>query len=677
MMNPARTARASDQFAVMAVAAGAGVLAAIVVLGSRTPLLLVAAPIGAIGLVFAAQRPVVALVTMVAIETTNAAGVLTPQTQLPIFPASVLLGLFAIGLGLRDQLLRERLNKWIGICAGFVAVFLATQAVAAIDSTSVPMSISDVRRNGIDLLFGLIVLVLIQMTARPWTVAATVVICLAALCLLTVVDHSVFGGSQSFGGFSTLTAADAELATTPRYAGPTTDSNFWGRHLVMGLPLAAALLTRAARSGHRSAATGWCLAIIALLAGIYLTQSRGTFLAAGVAISVFFLASEQSVRRKGLRLLPLVLLTLAVPGVGNRLVATMRQIASGRSNGHVDPSLVGRLSAQQQAALMWHERPYFGFGPGTFPGEVPNFADRVPTAVRSAPDGAHNAYLQLAGESGFLGLIGWTTMILGFLGVVVLRILAQPRSGDRILAAAVCAAIVAWSISSIGLHLSYVRMLAVMLALAGALAPSWPAPAEAVRTLLRGAVVWFVAAFIGFGAFWAYRSVNSSDAARATQRLTLVPVGPIDGWYAYALDIRSRIEMLPTFAILLHNQQSPVTIDADPVRGLLTFTSTAETADQARDEVQIAVSQAANSLSRFLGYQQYSLGTIGSMRILPVRETSKLTTLIATGIGAGTTVSTGAVMSMLARRRRQEAGTKSGAAEGSGFEDVRSRQNAR
>ena len=109
-------------------------------------------------------------------------------------------------------------------------------------------------------------------------------------------------------------------------------------------------------------------------------------------------------------------------------------------------------------------------------------------------------------------------------------------------------------------------MLAVMLALAGALAPSWPAPAEAVRTLLRGAVVWFVAAFIGFGASWSYRSVNSSDAARATQRLTLVPVGPIDGWYAYALDIGSRIEM-PTFAILLpinsHRSRLTPTLYAD------------------------------------------------------------------------------------------------------------------
>ena len=676
MMNSARTTRASDQFAVMAVAAGVGVLAAIVVLGSSAPKLLVAAPIGAIGLVLAAQRPLVTLVVMVAIETTNAAGVLTPQTHIPIFQASMALGLLAIGLGLRDQQLRERLNRWTGICAGLVAVFLATQLVATIDSASVSASLSDVRRNALDLLFLLIVMVLIQMTARPWTVATTVVVCLAALSLLTVVDYLFFGGTASFGGFSTLTTADAELATTPRYAGPTSDSNFWGRHLVMGLPLAAALLTRAARSGHRKAAACWCLAIFAIFAGIYLTQSRGTFLAAGAAIAVWFLASERSVRKRGLSLLPLVLILLAVPGVGNRLVLALRQIAGGKDSGHVDPSLVGRLAAQEQAAMMWHQRPFFGFGPGTFPGEVTHFADLVPTAVRWPPDGAHNLYLQLAGESGLFGLLGWSVMILGFLAIPILRIIAQPRSSDRVLAAAASAAIVGWSVASIGLHLSYLRLLAVILALAGALAPTWPVPAGAVRTLLRGVAVWAAAVLVGSGAFWAYLSVASSPAARATQRLTLVPDGPADGWYSYALDIRSRIELLPTFAILLREPSSQVTINADVVRGLLSFTATADTADQARDEVQIAVGQAANILSGSLGYHQYSLEPVDSMRIVPARQTSRVTSVVAAGIGTGTAVVTAAVLSTLIRRRRPEDSPISEVSEGPAFDDVWDESNA-
>ena len=48
--------------------------------------------------------------------------------------------------------------------------------------------------------------------------------------------------------------------------------------------------------------------------------------------------------------------------------------------------------------------------------------------------------------------------------------------------------------------------------------------------------------------------------------MTLVPVGQVNGWYAYAMDIRSRIEMLPTVALLMDDEHSPVRITADPVR---------------------------------------------------------------------------------------------------------------
>ena len=287
------------------------------------------------------------------------------------------------------------------------------------------MSISDVRRNGIDLVFGLIVLVLIQMTARPWTVAATVVgfvwqryayspwstTRLRRLSVIRRILHPDSCGRRT-SHHTSLRRTNNRL----QLLGPAS---------CHGLPPGGRVADRAARSGHRSAATGWCLAIIALLAGIYLTQSCGTFSPPASRFQCF--PGLRAIRqRQGLRLLLLVLFALAVPGSE---IDLWRPCAKSLPVGPTAMSTLFGRSAVRPAAggADGHERPYFGFGPGTFPGEVPNFADRVPTAVRSAPDGAHNAYLQLAGESGFLGLIGWTTMILGFLGVVVLRILAQPR----------------------------------------------------------------------------------------------------------------------------------------------------------------------------------------------------------------------------------------------------------
>ncbi len=652
MTGSTRTGGRTAELAGLALAAGVATFAALVMLGSRNPLLLVVAPVGGIGLIYAARRPLLALIIMVVIEVTNVSGVLAPRGGIPFFQASLALGLLAIGFALRDPQARSRLNAWTGICAGFLVVFLATQVVATIGSVDVAASLAGMRRNVLDTLFVMVVLVLIQLTARPWTVAGAIVVPLALLSTLTVIDQVVFAGTMSFGGFSTVTTASGELVTTLRYGGPLPDSNFWGRHLVMGLPLAAALLTRALRCGQRSLATVWVLAIIAQLAGIYLTQSRGTFLAAAAAIAMWFIASERSVRRWGLALPPLALVAFAAPGVGNRLVAALNDVTRARVNYNVDPSVLGRLAAQQEAWMMFEERPYFGFGPATFPGQVIEFAGRVPIAVREPTNAPHNLYAEFAAESGITGLLGWAVVILGFLTVAALGIVARSGSRDRVLVAAVCAAIVAWSAASIGLHMAYFRTFGVVLALAGGLAPAWPVAAEAVGRFLRGVAIWLVAALLGFFAFWFYLSANSSPAVTATQRVTLLPVGPIDGWYSYALDIRSRIELLPTFAIMLQDPGSPVDIAADPVRGVLSFTTTADTVDNARDQIQLAVAHAETALHTSIGYQQYSLQTVGSMGIGASHERLPLVPVVAGGIGVGAALVAGLLLTRVVARRR-------------------------
>lgn len=621
------------EFAAMGLVGGAAMVGAELMFGLDRPSLMVLAAVGGVALVFAVRRPAVALVAVVAIEASNLSGVLASYGTMPVFQGSMLVGVLAIGIALRDPVLRGRLNVWTVICAGLAAVFFATQLVAAIGSVDPMASTASLRRTVIDLGFLMVVLLLTQMTARPWAVATTMVTVFAGLSVLTVINEVVFAGTATFGGFSTVTTATGEMVTTLRYGGPLPDSNFWGRHLIMGLPLAAALLTRSLRSDRRLAATGFGLSILSLLAGIYMTQSRGTFLSAGIAIAVWFIASDRSVRKRGLFSLPAAAALVFVPGVGNRLQHMFEEIGSGKASTHIDPSLLGRLAAQQQSVMMWQERPYFGFGPETFPSQVIEFAGRVPLAVRDPAYAAHNIYLSLAAESGLFGLFGWTVMVLGFLAILLLRLSAQRRFPDRVLVAALIAAMIGWSVSSIGLHMSYFRTFAVVLAVVAAVAPAWPVPPDVLRAFRRTVGVWLVATAAGVGIAWAMIAANSPERLRAMQRMTVVPAKPIDGWFAYALDIRSRIEMLPTLGLLMHDDRSPVNIDADTVRGLLTFTVKAETALQARDEVQLGVAWAENRLTESLGYQQYHLEAVGSMQIEPIRDRS--TGTVAAGVGAG------------------------------------------
>lgn len=652
MIAGTRRAAPANELPGFVIAAGLGTLGALVMLGSRNHLILLVAPLAGVGLIFAARRPLLAVIVMVVIEVSNASGVLGPR-GIPLFPASMLLGVLALGFALRDPQARSRLNAWSGICASLFAIFIATQAVAMIGTVDMAASTAEMYRVVIDCTFMMVLFLLIQMTGRPWTVAAAIAIPMAVICVLTVINQAVYGGAMSFGGFSTVTTATGELVTTLRYGGPTPDSNFWGRHLVMGLPFAAALLVRARRSGRRSSVTIWALVVASLLAGAYLTQSRGTFVTAGLAFAVWIICSGRTFRRRSLLYLPLALALFAVPGVGNRLVAAFQDLTREGATFSVDPAVLGRLSAQQAAWMMFGERPYFGFGPATFFGQFREFSDRVPISVREPVGAPHNLYAEFAAESGIVGLLGWAVVILGLLTVAVLGILQHPGSRDRVLLAAGIAAIVAWSFASIALHLAYFRTLGVVLALTAAASP-WPVSGEAVRNFRHGAAVWLAAAVVGSAAFWLCLSSMSSAAVTATQRMTLAPVGPKDGWYAYALDIRSRIELLPTFATFMAAPESQVQIEADPVRGVLTFACTADTADDARDKIQLAVAHADTALSTTIGYEQYSLQTIGSMVIVPAQERPRSAIWLSGGVGIGTVVAAGLMLSRVVSRRRVE-----------------------
>lgn len=645
-----RAPKLADEIPGLAVAAGVATLGAVVMLGSRNPALLAVAPLGGIGLVFAARRPLFAAIAMVVIEVSNASGVLGPR-GIPLFQVSMLLGVLAVAFALRDPQARRRLNGWTVICALLLAIYLATQVVAMIGTVDMAASISGMYRTVVDCVFIMLLVLLIQMTARPWAVAAAIVIPMAVLSVLTVVNEVVFGGAATFGGFSTVTKASGELVTTLRYGGPTPDSNFWGRHLVMGLGFASALVVRARRSGKRLGLAFWAVIFVCLLAGTYLTQSRGTFLTAGIAFVVWVICAGPTFRRRSLLYSPLALGVLAIPGIGNRLLLALEDLSEAAVSYTVDPSVLSRLAAQQEAWMMFRERPYFGFGPSTFAGQVIDFAGRVPVAVRTPAGATHNLYAELAAESGITGLLGWAVMILGFLTVVALGIAQDPDSRERVMAAAVIAAIVAWSFASIALHLSYFRTFGVVLALVAAMSP-WPVSGEAVRTYLRGVGVWLAAAVLGAAAFLITMSALSSPSYSATQRMTLMPVGPEDGWYAYALDIRSRIEFLPTFATFMAEPGSMVTIDADPVRGTLKFTSTAESADDARDAIQRAVAHADTALTTTIGYQQYSLQRVGSMSIMPSHQRPPLATWRAGGVALGTILVSGLVLSRVVPRRR-------------------------
>ena len=641
---------------------GLGILiAGSVVFVAMPTLLVVGLPAAAVGAWFAIRRPAVAAAVMAVIEVTNLAGVVAEHSSVPVFHASLALGVVAVAVALRDETMRNRLNRGTVVCLGFVAAYLVTQFLAMLGSQDEGASVASLKGSIGDCAFLVVLLLLIQLSGRPWVVVAAIVVPLAVLSVLTLINQVAFAGTATFGGFATATAASGELVTTLRFGGPLPDSNFWGRHLVLGVPLAGALIVRAVPSGRRGAVLGWSAALLAVLIGVYLTQSRGTIIAAAVAILVWVLASGPAARRRGLMSLPVVGLVLLLPGLGNRLVALVDDVSQAGSSYVVDPSVLGRLAAQEVAWAMFRDRPAFGFGPGLYPPSVANYSGFVDTAVLGPTDAAHNLYAQTAAEGGVVGLIGWAIFIGGFAVIVAIRLArTSPVTAlsERTLAAAVLAAIIGWSVASVFLHLAYFRAFAIVLALAGALgAAAGPEIGWGIQTRPSRIREGLLAGLCGVAAAAAVLAVAPvTSATTASQRVTILPTAQMRDYYAYALDIRNRPVVLPTYAAMIAGGDASVSAVADTVRGVVRIRVTDPDPETARAQLQTAITQGRTNLHRLGVDDWYRIVAVEGPQLTSGQHRSTVWTLGALAVGLLTATLTVLVLRRSIRMPRHRRG---------------------
>jgi O-antigen ligase len=479
-----------------------------------------------------------------------------------------------------------------------------------------------------DLALFVVVLLLAHLVQKPWRIAGAVVVTLAVLATLTIVNQFVLGSEPSaFGGFATVTAASGELTTTPRHAGPLSDSNFWGRSLLLGLPLAYALLHRAAARRRWLPQIGWGLAILPLLGGIYLTQSRGTFLAALVVTVVWLVTAGPEVRRRSLLLVPVLLLVLALPGVGNRLANLDEIFISSRPAYLLDPSLVERAAIQRIAGIIFSDHRLFGIGPGAFPSMIHRYSAESGDQLVGTVSAPHNLYLQVAVESGILGLVGWTVLIVGMIiltAAAVVRLAGTGNDGrhgvpTRALAAAALAAMVGWSLASVFLHLAYYPSLLIAFALIGVLyrdsadlaARRTPAARAASVRAARGLRVGLrvgAATVVAVAAVVAVMLVSLAvPRYSAEARYTLLPT--VLDYEAYFLDIRSREPVLPAYAAMLErgHDGADERADAEPARGVITLTAYGSTRDQAESRLATFTEGAPRALQEYAADRVYRL----------------------------------------------------------------------
>ena len=545
---PARGRAAAGLALLLLLAAGVVVLAGTAARsGLRGSAALLVLVVAASLLPAVVRRPRLVLTGLVVLTVSHGSAQLSALGVPRPYVLALLSGLAAAVLGVRAG----RLRVPRGPVLTWTGALLAVQVLPAALADDGRLAVASLQ----DLAVGAVALVVVATLATSPGGARTLVTSAVAtatgLAGLTLVHALLLPGRVDLLGLSIQ--QDAALGSAvPRYAGPVGDANFWGRDLVLFLLLALGCAL-ADRGLARLAAGG---ASLLLGVAVLLTGSRGTFLATAVAVLVWLCATGPRTRRS-LWLVPAVLvLLLALPGVGSRLASLNGpQTASG-----TDPSLDGRRNALAYGTSMFLDHPLLGVGPGNFIREVATYQRRAGDST--PPIAAHNLYVQQAAETGTPGLLVW----LGFLATALAtayRALrgarARAPTGERrtALPAALLGALAGWAVAGLFLHLADFDALGLVVAAAlvltpAALSPAPPQPQPLVLRRRRRLVAVLVGLDVLLGALLVLPWRRSVAVGEFTVAVTTVDAAPTP----YLLDVRNRPEVVGTFAQVLRSGTS-------------------------------------------------------------------------------------------------------------------------
>jgi O-antigen ligase len=520
-----------------------------------TPVLAIA------GIALANTLPRLLLTVMVVLDVTNLNAVIADHTGVSLYRPLLFLAVVALLVLARQRRLVLRGSPVVVT----LMLLLGCVWVNAVFSTIPATSNQAAFTLTTDMFYFLVVYVLLC-SLRSWAeVMAAATVGLAVLAAVTVGHELLLGGSGDVFGLSRRVLVEQGTDLIPRYAGPMEDVNFWGRLLLLFLPVALSFAALAGRRGSYARLGGWAVAAVSLVAGIYLTDSRGAFLALPVGLFAWMLLAGRRTRRTLLWLpLPLFLM-IVVSGAGDRL-SSLNQLFSGGTLSSGDASLTNRLRLMQDAGRMFLASPWMGQGVGTYQDRVGLF-DRY--ANTSAPlevaGAAHNFFLEQAADGGVVLLIAW--VLVGGAVVVAcrrsLRLLGVTQVSDRYVVVGGASGLAGWLAASMFLHMSNFRALLVVLAVLAAIEQearrtgtgvmgARPAAARLRRAVAGGLVAASAALVVAGGVGLLANGWTTSWRSTA---VLAIGVEDAQGDYAaYYLELISRGLVAPTFAEVLQRQ---------------------------------------------------------------------------------------------------------------------------
>jgi len=203
--------------------------------------------------------------------------------------------------------------------------------------------------------------------------------------------------------------------------------------LLLGIPLASAFLLAATRTSTRVV---WGLSTAAMGTALLFTASRGAYLVLATMFLTTLIAAPD--RRARLAVFAAALV-LVGGGLTSQDVRTtmVSYLSTTQRAGQLEGSLQSRVDAFGTTADLLSNKPFFGYGPGSF-ASAPESASRVINRVLD------NAYLEHAAETGVVGTASLAGLLFAaFVMAVRYRRHATSRE-DALLGVGLITAVQAW-----------------------------------------------------------------------------------------------------------------------------------------------------------------------------------------------------------------------------------------
>ncbi|RPI32948.1 MAG: hypothetical protein EHM70_07520 [Chloroflexota bacterium] len=239
-----------------------------------------------------------------------------------------------------------------------------------------------------------------------WTLLA------AGIFMGGIIAFQYFTGSfnNDFGGFAQAPILHiVEDVDSPRVSGPIGDPNFFAQIMLVLAPLALERLWNDRNLLLRVVAAA---ALILTSLAVILTFSRGGFLALAVALIAMLVYLRP--RPAGLAITVLVLiiaLQFVPPEYTSRLETLTELLPSSQTSTTTEPSFRGRTSELMVGWRMFTDHPVFGVGWGNFREYYLDYSRQIGLDPRLEQRNAHNLFLQVAAETGVVGLAIFLTII--------------------------------------------------------------------------------------------------------------------------------------------------------------------------------------------------------------------------------------------------------------------------